>query len=162
VTQAKTDDTAVNPAIVVADGGFGVTLFRTLMPNAAGNIAISPLSVSLALQVLYNGAAGTTQQAMAQTLELGRLSVQDMNAANAALQASLLNADPLLDIIIANSLWTQGSAGTVAAAATTVGVTDSVASAATFTMTMNRPFLYAIVDGVTGELIFLGALMNPS
>jgi serine protease inhibitor len=107
VAQAKADNAAVNPAIVAADDGFGLSLFQMLMPSAAGNIAISPLSVSVALQILYNGAAGTTQQAMAQTLQFGALSLQDLNDANAALQASLLNADPLLTIIIANSLWTQ-------------------------------------------------------
>lgn len=107
VAQAKADGAVVNPAIVAADDGFGLTLFKTLLPGASGNIAISPLSVSLALQILYNGAAGTTQQAMMQTLQLGALSLQDVNEANAALQASLQDADPLLNIIIANSLWTQ-------------------------------------------------------
>jgi serine protease inhibitor len=112
VAQAKSEGAAVNPAIVAADDGFGLRLFQTLMPGAAGNIAVSPLSVSLALQILYNGAAGTTQQAMAQTLQLGALSLQDINEANAALQGSLLDADPLLTIIIANSLWTH-SGGSV-------------------------------------------------
>jgi serpin B len=109
VVQAESQDTAVNPAIVAADNGFGLTLFQSLQPSAAGNIAISPLSVAVALQILYNGAAGTTQTAMAQTLELGALSVSDLNAGNAALQASLLTADPLVTLIIANSLWTQSS-----------------------------------------------------
>jgi serine protease inhibitor len=31
-----------------------------------------------------------------------------------------------------------------------------------FTLTMDRPFLYAIRDDLTGELLFIGALMNPS
>jgi len=109
VVQAESQDTAVNPAIVAADNGFGLTLFQSLQPSAAGNIAISPLSVAVALQILYNGAAGTTQTAMAQTLELGALSVSALNAGNAALQASLLTADPLVTLIIANSLWTQSS-----------------------------------------------------
>jgi serine protease inhibitor len=113
VVQAESEKTAVNPAIVAADNGFGLRLFQTLQPSATGNIAISPLSVGMALQILYNGAAGSTQSAMAQTLELGVLSLADMNTANAALQASLLTADPLLTLVIANSLWTQSSASTV-------------------------------------------------
>jgi serine protease inhibitor len=113
VVQAESEKTAVNPAIVAADNGFGLRLFQTLQPSVTGNIAISPLSVGMALQILYNGAAGSTQSAMAQTLELGVLSLADMNTANAALQASLLTADPLLTLVIANSLWTQSSASTV-------------------------------------------------
>jgi serpin B len=42
---------------------------------------------------------------MAQTLQLGSLSTPDLNNANAALQASLLNPDPEVQIIVANSLW---------------------------------------------------------
>ncbi len=118
VAQAESDHTTVDPAIVAADNGFGLTLFKTLQPGAAGNIAISPLSVSMALQILYNGAAGSTQQAMAQTLELGALSVTGMNGANSALQASLLTADPKVTLIIANSLWTQGSDSSVLASFT--------------------------------------------
>ena len=28
-------------------------------------------------------------------------------------------------------------------------------------MTMNRPFFYAIVDGKTGALLFIGTLIDP-
>jgi serine protease inhibitor len=52
-------------------------------------------------------------------------------------------------------------AGTVAAAATTVTVSTLAVEVSAFTMTMNRPFLYAIRDDVTGELLFIGALTNP-
>jgi serine protease inhibitor len=31
-----------------------------------------------------------------------------------------------------------------------------------FTMTMDHPFFYAIRDDLTGELLFLGTLMNPT
>jgi serpin B len=97
--------TAVNPAIVTADNTFALNLFQNLNAGATGNVAIAPISVAMALQILYNGAAGTTQQAMAQTLQLGAMSTQDLNDANAALQGSLMNADPNVQITIANSLW---------------------------------------------------------
>ena len=105
VVQAESAGTTVNPAIATADNAFGLNLFQTLIAGATGNVAISPINVAMALQILYNGAAGTTQQAMAQTLQLGSLSTQDLNNANAALQASLLNPDPEVQIIVANSLW---------------------------------------------------------
>jgi serine protease inhibitor len=105
VVQAQKAGTTVNPAIATADNTFGLNLFQTLIAGSTGNVAISPINVAMALQILYNGAAGTTRQAMAQTLQLGALSTQDLNNANAALQASLLNPDPEVEVIVANSLW---------------------------------------------------------
>jgi serine protease inhibitor len=91
---------------VSADNGFGLRLFQTLNSGAVGNVAISPISVAMALQILYNGAAGTTQLAMAQTLQLGSLSAPaQLNSENAALQASLISVDPQVSLTVANSLW---------------------------------------------------------
>jgi len=105
VMQAQQDNTPVDPAIVTADNTFGVNLFQNLYSGTPGNVAIAPISVAMALQIVYNGAAGATQQGMAQTLQLGSLSTQDLNNDNAALQGSLLNPDPLVNLTIANSLW---------------------------------------------------------
>jgi serine protease inhibitor len=114
VAQAQKADSPVDPAIVAADNSFGVGLLDALLPGSdGGNIAISQLSVALALQILYNGAAGSTQQAMAQTLKLGTLSVQALNSDNAALQASLINPDSKVQLTIANSLWIDQNVGPV-------------------------------------------------
>jgi serine protease inhibitor len=110
VATAQNAGTSVDPAIVAADNGFGLRLLDTLLPGSdGGNIAISPLSVALALQVLYNGASGSTQQAIASTLELGTLTGQSLNSDNAALEASLINPDPEVQLTIANSLWIDQS-----------------------------------------------------
>jgi serpin B len=50
--------------------------------------------------------------------------------------------------------------GTVAAAATGIGVTTVAPQQ--YTITMDHPFLYAIQDDKTGELLFIGVLMNPN
>jgi serine protease inhibitor len=114
VAQAEMAGTPVDPAIVTADNAFGLNLLDALLPGSGGdNITISPLSIALALQVLYNGAAGSTQQAMAHTLELGTLSEQALNSDNAALQASLINPDPKVQLTIANSLWIDQNSGSV-------------------------------------------------
>jgi serine protease inhibitor len=105
VVQAAKDRTPVDPAIVAADNAFGLNLLNTLLPGSTGNVAISPISVAMALQIVYNGAGGSTQQGMARTLGLGNLSSSALNADNAALQASLMSVDPLVRITIANSLW---------------------------------------------------------
>jgi serine protease inhibitor len=52
--------------------------------------------------------------------------------------------------------------GTVAAGATTVTVTPTAAPARLFTLTLDHPFLYAIRDDQTGELLFIGSMTNPS
>jgi len=119
VAEAEKSGTPVDPAIVVADNAFGLKLLNTLTQGADGNVAISPISVALALQIVYNGAAGTTQAEVDES-------------------------------------------GTVAAGATTVTIVTAVAQASTFTMTMDHPFLYAIQDGKTGSLLFVGLLLNPS
>jgi serine protease inhibitor len=105
VVQAENAHTAVDPAIVTADNSFGLNLLNELTPVANGNIAISPISVAMALQIVYNGAAGTTQTSMANTLSLGGLTTSSLDSDNAALEASLLNADPAVQVTIANSLW---------------------------------------------------------
>jgi serine protease inhibitor len=50
--------------------------------------------------------------------------------------------------------------GTVAAAATGVGETSVVSLSVN--LQVNHPFFYAIRDNQTGELLFVGVLMNPS
>lgn len=50
--------------------------------------------------------------------------------------------------------------GTVAAAATGIGTT--AVESPQVVMTMDHPFFYAIRDDKTGELLFIGVLMNPS
>lgn len=106
VVEAQKANTPVDPAIAAADNTFGLNLLNTLIPESnEGNVAISPLSVALALQIIYNGAAGTTQTAMAQALQLRSLSTADLNNDNAALQAALINPDADVQLTIANSLW---------------------------------------------------------
>lgn len=123
VMQAQQAGTPVDPAIVAADNTFGLKLFQNLNSGAAGNKAIAPISVAMALQIVYNGAAGVTQQGMAQTLALGSLITQDLNNDNAALQGSLLNTDPQVRLTIANSLWMHPGPLAVPAAFTEVDQT---------------------------------------
>ena len=64
-------------ALIEADNAFALKLFREIEAQEAidSNIFVSPLSVSMALGMTYNGAAGETQQAMAQTLEFQGLNL---------------------------------------------------------------------------------------
>ncbi len=95
------------PAVIVnANNNLGFQLLTQMRTTDAGkNVFVSPVSVALCMEILYNGAAGTTQQAMAQTLNLGSLSTADLNNDNAELQASLVSSDPAVQLTIANSFW---------------------------------------------------------
>ena len=54
--------------------------------SASGNVVVSPLSVSLALGMTYNGAAGETEAAMAQTLGATGMSREELIQAFIALK----------------------------------------------------------------------------
>jgi serpin B len=86
---------------------FGLRLLRTLTDGSAGNVMVSPLSVSLALAMTYNGASGTTRTAIAKTLGIASSSDIDLNRDNRALLDTIRKADPKVQIEIANGLWTQ-------------------------------------------------------
>ena len=89
----------LDPRLVVAINRFG---FRLLTELAGGtpteNLLISPASVAAALAMTYNGAAGDTARAMADVLDLGDFSLDEINRAHAALWADLMCADPLADV----------------------------------------------------------------
>ena len=82
--------------LIEADNNFGFTLFKVLNSNEEDdkNISISPLSVSFALAMTYNGSDGTTQEAMEQTLNLQGLSINEINRSYKDLMNSLLSVDP--------------------------------------------------------------------
>jgi serpin B len=66
---------------------------------------ISPVSVSLALAMTYNGAEGETKSAMEETLYLSGLSPKQINESYKSLMKDLLSVDPRVTMEIANSIW---------------------------------------------------------
>ena len=106
VAEAAQRNAPVSSGLVAANNRFAFTLFDQLRRKDAGkNVFVSPVSITLALQIIYNGARGQTQQDMAQALQIQGLSLSDLNEGNAALQASLIRRDPKVTLTIANSLW---------------------------------------------------------
>lgn len=99
---------AVDKRLVSANTSFGFKLFEDIV-NREGrkNIFVSPASAALALAMVYNGADGSTCQAMASTLNLQGMSLEEVNRANADLKESLENLDPQVRLSIANSLWAR-------------------------------------------------------
>ena len=102
-----TDDIDVS-GVASANTKFGFKLLHDLREREPGaNIFISPLSISIALTMTYNGAVGETERAMAEVLEIDALDLSTINNSNKALRTSLENPDPKVEISIANSIWSR-------------------------------------------------------
>jgi serpin B len=98
----------VDDRIVSANTTFAFDLLAELLGDGPSeNVFISPSSVAIALAMAYNGALGETRQAMAETLALGEMTLEEVNQANADLLASLKQAEPAVELAIANSLWAR-------------------------------------------------------
>ena len=98
----------IDNTILSANTRFGFNLFNEIRKTEQNkNIFISPFSVSIALAMTLNGAAGETEQAMANTLQLQGLSSELINAGYAELNQILLASDPKVTLAIANSLWAR-------------------------------------------------------
>ena len=106
--------------LTTANNRFGFRLFDNLAKKKPDtNMCLSPTSISQALQMVYNGAAGNTKNGMALALSLQDLRLADVNQDNRALLGSLtglpaqeakpqlaaLTASPKPQLAIANSLW---------------------------------------------------------
>ncbi|MBM3167589.1 MAG: serpin family protein [Chloroflexi bacterium] len=97
-----------DPRLILANTRFGFKLFAEIVKQDPGkNVFISPSSIAFALAMIYNGSRGETQQAMAATMELQEITLQEVNRANAVLMATLVNIDPKVQLVVANSLWAR-------------------------------------------------------
>jgi serine protease inhibitor len=96
--------------VVDANTRFSFKLFNQIYQQQENqNIVISPASISAALSMTYNGAKGETQEAIANTLELSGISLEDINQGNLELKQSLETTDEKITLNIANSLWLDQS-----------------------------------------------------
>jgi len=111
---SPSDDTSL-PKITVlekqvgeAGNSFAMKLFpavNAFEKDKNANLMISPLSISVALSMAYNGAKGETQEAMADVMAFGDLSVEDVNTACRNLIDYLQRTDPKVLFEAANSMW---------------------------------------------------------
>ena len=106
--EAKPEIGTVDGSVVTANTKFGFSLFNEIRKTEQDkNIFISPFSVSVALAMTLNGAAGETEQAMTNTLQLHGLDSESINTGYAGLRQTLLTSDPKVTLTIANSLWAR-------------------------------------------------------
>ncbi len=94
-------------SLVNSSNKFGFDLFNEINKTEEQNknIFVSPLSVSFALAMTYNGADNETKTAMEQTLRLNNLTTEEINSSFKNIMNSLIGLDPKVIFNIANSIW---------------------------------------------------------
>lgn len=86
--------------------GFGMKIYFEELSAARGkNLFISPASISFALAMAWNGAGGSTADAMALAMGLESLDMEEMNDMNRSLLARLETASPDIELKVSNSIW---------------------------------------------------------
>ncbi len=92
--------------LVESSNLFGFSLMKEVVAQSdGGNVFISPLSVSFALGMTYNGARGTTEEGMRVALQYGDLTAEEINQSYRDLIDILTALDPKVTMEIANSIW---------------------------------------------------------
>ncbi|MFO7659154.1 MAG: serpin family protein [Bacteroidales bacterium] len=111
----KTGDTPVKEIkltkstrdLIEADNKFGLELFTKVINSYPEdeNVFISPVSAALALAMTYNGAAGSTGEAMQTALKKSGMDAREINQSYKDLMEGLKSIDPKVTLEIANSIW---------------------------------------------------------
>src|SRR2546423_1418641 len=98
---------AAETGLITADNRFAFSLFGEIARQASpdSNLFISPLSAAMALGMAYNGAGGTTQAEMRQTLQLDGMTLDDVDQSYRSVIALLRGLDPQVAFTLANSVW---------------------------------------------------------
>jgi serine protease inhibitor len=92
---------------VQQDNAFAFDLFREVIAsnNEEKNIFISPLSVSIALGMTWNGAKGETKTEMETALKMSGMTEDEINEYYQIMLSALPEVDPSTTLNIANSIW---------------------------------------------------------
>lgn len=102
---------AEEAGIVKNDQQFAFELFSNVFNEEAKgedkSFMVSPFSLSMALAMTWNGAAGETKTAMQETLKMGNYSDDDINGYYKKLKEALLKTDPSTQLSIANAIFTN-------------------------------------------------------
>ena len=92
--------------LIEADNEFGLEMFQKVRENSdEENIMISPLSISVALAMAYNGAEGDTKTEMEEAMKLNGLTADEINASYKMLLSALQSLDEDVVFEIANAIF---------------------------------------------------------
>ncbi len=104
------ESVAKSEQIVSANNEFAFSLFKKIATSEnETNFMISPVSASLALGMVYNGAAGETRQAFANTLNYGDATLEETNTVNKNIIDNLTYTGSGSTFKIANSIWIRNT-----------------------------------------------------
>ena len=96
----------IDSALVKGNQTFAFDIFKSLnMEDLEESIFISPLSISQALTMAYNGAETTTKEGMEKTLGLSGLDRTIVNESFSNLTNYLEQIDEKIKLNIGNSIW---------------------------------------------------------
>ena len=86
---------------------FSMNFFATAYEelNSDENIVLSPLSLNMALAMVWNGANGDTRQGIQQAMGMQNYSQTEVNNYFLNLRNTLTTADPDVKLALANSIW---------------------------------------------------------
>ncbi|MDR2147406.1 MAG: carboxypeptidase-like regulatory domain-containing protein, partial [Tannerella sp.] len=87
------------------DNIFALKMFKEVSKQEGNNTFFSPLSLNMALGMLYNGASGDTRNEIVEALGMADFSETEINEYYQKISQALLGADPTTEISIANSIW---------------------------------------------------------
>jgi serine protease inhibitor len=103
------DLTLKQKEVVDAANEFAFDLFIPIVTEQKGaeNIMISPFSITSALSMTLNGAAGETFEAMRSALRYDGKTIKEINETYQTLIKDMVPVDPLVTMEIANSAWIE-------------------------------------------------------
>ncbi|CAH8287278.1 serpin B [Mariniflexile fucanivorans] len=96
--------------IVTANNDFAFSLFKEIaQTETETNYMVSPVSASLALGMVYNGASGETQTAFANVFHYGDATLDETNLVNQNIITNLTQTASGTTFEIDNSLWVKNT-----------------------------------------------------
>jgi serpin B len=100
----------IDKNLVARNTRFALNILKELQKEDGNkNILISPLSISTALVMVYNGAESLTRDAMAKTLHIKEMSLTDIDKGYRNLIESQEDVDSQVSLSIGNSIWIRKS-----------------------------------------------------
>ena len=101
---------AKSSQIVTANNDFAFSLFKEIaQTETKTNYMVSPMSASLALGMVYNGASGDTQTAFENVFHYGDATLEETNLVNQNIINNLTHTASGTTFEIANSLWVKNT-----------------------------------------------------
>jgi serine protease inhibitor len=97
---------SVDQDLVSLNTDFALKIFKELSNEDKNtNVFISPITISLAAAMAYNGAKNLTQQEIAETLEFKDYNIEELNSSFKILLSSMTDIDEMVQLYTGNSIW---------------------------------------------------------